>query len=378
MTPSAWERVRLPMQRAGSLRRLPVLVRWTMLFSTLVSGPASGGDRLSAERTVVATFAQPVQGVAWSPDGRLLAAMQDLGSDTEVMDRNGSMVASLSALQLFTRPDIEFLDNRHVVTAPAVGSSPDAMLDVWALDRQRPVRTVIGPKPGGGQILNRPSSFCLSHDGSRLVVLVSNASEYQSLSLIDTRTWTMKSLDMSRLRDKAITATAVGCSGDGRKTAVGLINGVVTVLDNATLVKSDEFRAYAAGLQTGIGAVAFNEDGTLIAVGPTAHPDHAAPTVSTGPEDQRSSGLKLWRTADHRLLWNDQDVSPTRQINWSPRADALVVARDASVEIERAGGQGRPDVTHFHGGTTARFSADGSLVSFGVGKQLVLLHRSIE
>ena len=155
-------------------------------------------------------------------------------------------------------------------------------------------------------------------------------------------------------------------------TAIGFITGVVSMVDDETLTKSHDLQAYAPGLQTGVGALAVNRDGTMIAVGPTIHPDHAPVRVADAPADQMSNGLKIWRLTDHVLLSNDQDARPVRQIDWSPTGDAIVAARDTDVAVKSVGSQRNPAVAHLHGDTTARFTDDGSVVAFAKDNQIML------
>ena len=120
-----------------------------------------------------------------------------------MVDRKGSSIALLPPLQVYMRPSLDFVDDRHVVTAPTAASGPDAMLDVWELGKDRPVRTIFGPRQGGEEFQNHPAAFCLSRDRSRLAVIVSEAFQSQSLALVNTHTWSVKFLEMSKLQNSA-------------------------------------------------------------------------------------------------------------------------------------------------------------------------------
>ena len=346
------------------------ITQFLSLIVILTTEIGCGKEAKSDKTNVLATLPQSIQGVAWSPGGNLLAAMYNFGGGIQVVDRKGSTIMQFPSLQLFINPSLDFLDDQHIVTAPTADSGPDAMLDIWEVGKDHPVKTILGPRLGEGPTANGAVAFCSSRDRHHLAVLVSNAIGHQVLVLVDTQSWKMNSLDVGKLQSTNNSATAVGCSGDGRKTAVGFITGILSIVDNATLTKSDDVLVYAPELQTGVGALALDQDGAMVAAGPTVHPDHVPLQVASAPPEQRSNGVKILRTTDHQLLSDDYNASPVRQIAWSPSGKAIVVARDADVEVESPATNNHLAIVRYIGKATGQFADDGAVLAIGNGREL--------
>jgi WD40 repeat protein len=262
-------------------------------------------------------------GVAWSPDGQMLASYSHFGGLISLWDLDGNHVRDIERFYPSVDNSILFLaGGRELLTGATLRSQEDSAFafTLWDVSTGREIRAIKGPVPVPvPPPVNRASIFTLSPDGQ--VVAAINHTPFGPVTIYSTADWSILSSRVVDARRK-ITPTSLAFSADSNLLAVGLISGKVALLDwrhpEAPPTLLDVYRQNYRSIDS----VTFSPDHTLFATG-------AGPQYVPKPREQsgEDASLKLWNLADHSLTGSySGPLAPIDQLSWSPDGRYLAVA----------------------------------------------------
>ena len=248
---------------------------------------ASGQPIATPGKISIAAGTLLVACLAWSPDGKTLAAGAVDGSVTE-WSRAGSLLRTLPGTDpiesLAWSPD-GWLATGAIHFPAATATDPQTLPGVvrlWSADGTA-IRT-LGTDFTGGKFFN----LGWSPDGSMLAAGVS-----------DYHVWTADGAQVAIVRASGTPAWAMDWSPDGSSLAIGDENGTADVL--ATSGASRGRRGFSAG----VNFLAYSPDGSMLAVA-------------------MNSAVSVVRASDlGAVVWSDGVQSP--QVRWAADGHSLFV-----------------------------------------------------
>ena len=257
-----------------------------------------------------------VTGVAWSPDGRLLASYSDYGSLITLWSADGSRLKEFRRCCTYLHNSILFLSGgRKILTPAALKSRADNRFafTLWDVDTGAVDRNIIGLSPEENWQYNRSDAFALSPDGQSIAALTRLSPA--PVTLYSTRDWSiLRKIEVTDPK-YADAPYSLAFSPDGGLLAIGVSSGKVFIFD----LKQPE--AVPSTLHVnrdliGVGSMAFSPDGRFLATGTVL------PSASREP-----SPVKVWRVTDHELIVAySGPFASVGQLSWSVDGRYLAVA----------------------------------------------------
>jgi WD40 repeat protein len=173
-----------------------------------------------------------VTGVAWSPDGRLLASYSDYGSLITIWSADGSRLKEFRRCCTYLHNSILFLSGgRRILTPAALKSRADNRFafTLWDVDTGTVDRNIIGLSPEENWQYNRSDAFALSPDGQSIAALTRLSPA--PVTLYSTRDWSIvRKIEVTD--PKYVDAPySLAFSPDGGLLAIGVSSGKVFIFD---------------------------------------------------------------------------------------------------------------------------------------------------
>lgn len=273
----------LSFDRKGIHLRGSVILTVALLVVILASANAMADESLQVvlKKTYDATPAefslapfssssQPLS-VAWSSDGKTLAALSNYGVTLDVWDTLGDGHKSFPIKSRFTNNALAFLNGEEII-APSIVQEPGNK--VWALSVWNPLN--------GAFVKGIPSQdpdrndwwynvFSLSADKSMLVALAPAVSGEQKLGtsefgknpvpIYSTHTWEILNLI------KVVAPVSAAFSPDGKQVAFGDYKGLLSIYDTATGQPLKSIHPFEAEILPTITSLEYSPDGKFIVIG---------------------------------------------------------------------------------------------------------------
>jgi len=263
-------------------------MRWARAFRRqsktclcLALAVAGAGTSLAEELSPAMTFGLPsdVTAVAWSPDGKTIAASYRWGSRVAILSADNDTqdpVADLARSYLgygiiktfenhgsgYIGPSLSFQGNSHTLITHS--SANDYTLREFDTSTGNGFE-VPSPAKMDGTVARRPDDFSVSSDGSR-VAIIYGLMTGMPVIVYDTSDWAVKQLiDIRRVHSGFDPPTAVSVSADGGLLVVGTLKGNAYLYDLNTggLVRSFDVCKATNGLES----IALSPDGRYMALG---------------------------------------------------------------------------------------------------------------
>ncbi len=271
-TPPPGQSVRArPARRRRPGRRVPLIAAGAViavlaavvpvLLTTSHPGPgASPGDTTAARNlTLHAPSGTPITGLAYSPDGRFLAAVSSSSRSAYVWDLATGKLTVLTEPGPYGITDVAISPDGQVLAA----ADADNHVYLWKLATDQPTATLANPKAGGF-----PFGVAFSPDGKLLASGESGGQTY---------VWDVATGRPVKVLDGTSPIGGVAFSPDGKLLAAAgrgaLLWDVATGRRYATLHDPDG---------DGINDVAFSPDGKVLAASDDSNPDIYLWDVASG------------------------------------------------------------------------------------------------
>jgi WD40 repeat protein len=338
--------------------------------------PVSLSGAISVANSVDLGLRQLVQqdeptSLAWSPNGKLLAALSRVYTHVTVWDVEKRRIVREISLHRLGDASVGFLSDRYIVT-PADSNKDDqaAAATVWDLETGALVRNVDGPYPPGSPQYNLIRPFVLSSDKSRLAIAAEHDLECEVV-LYETHRWTV----IARLAARIGTPMVLAFSPRGDRLAVGTSDGTIALFDvqrQAVLWSQEGY----AGFYAGVAALAFSPDGGYVAVGPTAQSDkHHGPDGQLHDVPRLTDAIRLWAAADGTLVRSFQGApDQVANLSWSKGGRHLASANYRGDVKLWASETGSPEtvMTFAKPATSVAFSPDGKWLAAASGNAIAV------
>jgi WD40 repeat protein len=294
-----------------------------------------------------------VTAVAWSPDGKKLAAFSGYGSHIHVWNIATGDVRILERQKgsPYINNSLEFLDDDELLTPIDRGTQENSLYDFSVLNIQNGsiVKNVHGPKPDH----NGVNAYALSPDRT-MAVSINSASgmlkigtrEFGSnpVPLYSTATWQI-------IRSFEVPGPmAVAFSPDGKQIAFGGFGGVIRIYNIADESLSKTIDAFG-GRAESIESLTYSADGRYIA---------ESGYFFDGNDDVKSP--RVVRVSDGEVIASYPGHVPASKVVWSPNGKILAFAtHDKTVRLWNPNYLDNARVTILHiNSMCLAFSPDGN------------------
>jgi WD40 repeat protein len=271
--------------------------------------------------------------VAWSPDGKKIAAFSSYGQNLAIWNAGGDLIKVLHPYMNYLNNSLEFLNDDELLTPPDAKSIPfsqqHAIFDIWSIDSASILKKVDGPYPGQEWSANRPTAYALSPDRSLVAVLTDVSGrakpgpemlfDRNPVAIYSTKTWQIvQSLPVAN-------PNSVAFSPDGTQVAFGAFGGKITIYDTATwrLLKSI---IVCEGAFPAISTMAYSPDGRYIVAGMTVS------ILYKNNKPINLAGLntctdQIIRISDGALIGNypDASASAPHKVIWHPSGKFIAI-----------------------------------------------------
>jgi WD40 repeat protein len=257
--------------------------------------------------------------VAWSPDGKKLAALSDYGANLEVWDADGDGHHTFPINSRFTNNALAFLNDEEVLTPSSVKPTPDGR--IWALSIWNPQNGSF-VKGIASQYPDRSDwgydKFTVSPDGSMVAALAVGASGNFKLGTTEfggnpVPIYLGKTWQIVHLIPVAAPSSAA-FSPDGKEIAFGGYRGVIHLynLDDELLIKTiNVFDGKAATIDS----LTYSPDGKYIV---------ANGYFFAGYDDVKS--LRVIRISDGEVIASYPGHASAWKVVWSPSGKYIAFA----------------------------------------------------
>jgi WD40 repeat protein len=303
--------------------------------------------------------------LAWSPDGKLLAAYSEYSHLVTVWDAAGGKVSEIrrGGVQVTGGGGtLEFLpDSKTLVTVATFESEEDSQygLNLWNAKTGALERKIVTQSPGLRAPASWPSKFAVSPDG-QLVVTLRKQPPFLA-AIYSTKTW-----QIERRIEEATSRVgeSVTFSPDIRWLAIGKIMGIVTLYDLADIdhLPVRTLEAYAPAAPMAMPGLAFSPDGKLLATA-------GAPAARLAPGDEHDT-VKIWNVADFSLVARFAcDPFAARALAWSPDGRYLAATMERRLGIFSLSNPQHHAIVDLGGDlvNAVGFSPDGKFLAVAVG-----------
>lgn len=314
----------LPTRRRFRKRWAWGLVAALLAVVLLAMGYSPGPDRpYRVEKARTLQLKTEPSALAWSPDGKQLAALSSLfthvtvwNTDTWEIIREIDVARSMMALNWLTFTP----DSRHILVAAdsddVVNRHASAVF--WDIQTGMPVDYVVSPFEGGDPRANIVKVMALSRDGNFLALRSTSFPDKQ-IAFYSNHNWKSPALISI---DNDLTSS-MEFSPDGQLLALGTYHGWLDFLDVQNQKITPAIQIYElAGHGLGIRALAFSPNGHLIATA------YGGP-IGNKTEASNDEPLQLFDVEKGRILARSR-VSSTRVLSvaWSNDGKVLAAADD--------------------------------------------------
>ncbi|MCP3385975.1 hypothetical protein NLM31_36865 [Bradyrhizobium sp. CCGUVB4N] len=297
--------------------------------------------------------------VAWSPDGKKIAAISNYGNRIEVWNTEGGSPKVIGVSTGDLSNSFEFLDNDNILAPSNAPMTPDASLwglSVWSAKDGSFVRGIASQHPEKDF---RYNTYTLSPDRSLAVAVAPGANGFAKpgpaqefgenpVPVYSTKTWEMvQSIPV-------VWPFSAAFSPDGRQIAFGSSLGRVFLYDVETRQITKTIQAYEKTTDASVRSLSYSPDGGFIAAGGyfTAGND----SVKSPRVVRVSDGQIVASYPEHILPW---------KVTWSPDGKYIAVAsHDSTIRLWNPN---KPD----NRGTIIRNNGTAMCLAFSPdGKQL--------
>ena len=264
--------------------------------------------------------------VAWSPDGKRLAAFSDYGDHIQVWDVATGNVKVLTPhmVPMYVNNSFEFLSNDELLTPANATETPEDgryAFSVWSVQSGALIKNVQGPRPDH----NRVSTYTVSPDKSMAVGLNAGTGELKQgtrefganpVPLYSTKTWQI-------VHNFPVAApTSAAFSPGEKQIAFGAHGGMVYIfnIENENLIATvSAFDQKAATVDT----LAYSPDGNYIAANGYFYDGH---------DDVTS--LRVIQLSDGKIVASYPSHMPAWKVAWSPNGKIVAFApHDKTVRL---------------------------------------------
>jgi WD40 repeat protein len=324
----------------------------TLMWTLPQMGLAIGASLLSSEVSQAMNLAvdEYVNAIAWSPDGRHLAASDQRGHHVYVWDTiTGSLVFKIPNSAGIRRGLAFTIDGKFLLGALSAPHGEFAF-SVWDSQTGQLALNVPGPDLSKTNVGSNSAEFILvSPDGHYVVVVFGGARHF---GVYETTTWRLQAVVPAH----AYSIISAAISPDGKLIALGPENGNVELFHLPEGASVLEFRA-DPNKSGSIQALAFSPDARILATG------------SDVGDRADSHQLRLWNAATAELvrIYSTGFNRNIYSISFSPDGRYLATA-DKSPRIRVWDAQSNQEIRELRGSgimAVTAFSPDGRRLAFG-------------
>lgn len=352
-----------------------------------------GGGPLKVDLRTVARIDHPAaHSIAWSPDGRYLAATGDVGPGSTLRKLEPPAVAlwDVTAARLHrsiprivpgSHPLAFTSDGMYVLFArPRDATIPETTaFSAWNVQTGAIDRHVLSPFSEGmvrppPHLGNSVRRWALSVDGRYAAVVFGKHESGDPIGIYDLEAWTLLSTEIKKERWGA---SSLAFSPDRRHLAIGQFNGEIRIVDFGAATTTLTFKAHGvagAGPAT-VTALAYSPDGRFIVSGSAqqgARRDAAGQVVRLGDDDQ----IRVWEAATGRMTHSYAGkFDGVTAVNWSPDGRLIASAAwDSVFRVWNASGSGPPlaEQPADRGAFAVAFSPVGDRLAAADAKQITV------
>ncbi|TXJ14621.1 MAG: WD40 repeat domain-containing protein, partial [Afipia sp.] len=284
-------------------------------------------------------------GIAWSPDGKKIAAIHDFGRVISVWSSGGEPIASIKR-DVTTGPyvgsSLAFMPDNRTILAPAPTPSHEEYSSLGLWDTETGALQRLVPPPSSGRIFQAVVAriFALSPDYSLVAVRPIDSQEPISIyrtadwSLIKTKqVWRSETVGLKPfLRSdvpgvtpayevmphdfgETVNALAFAPNND---LAIGLISGLVMMGSDP----SSTFFQFIESASTPVAGLAYSPNGKFIAVG-TRNPS------SSPPPKAHPAFLQIRDVESGNILVEDNTIPAVQNLAWDRDGQILAVITES-------------------------------------------------
>jgi WD40 repeat protein len=258
--------------------------------------------------------------VAWSPDGKRLAAFSSYGQNLTVWDAaNGNVTTVLHPYLNYLDNSLIFLNDNQLLTPPEGDRQAPGerwSFNIWDIQSGSVVTKVKGPEPDKVWDANGAAAYAISPDGSMVATLAQKtgfaklgpAQEFgeNPVPIYSTKTWQItQSLPI-------VWPRSVAFSPDGKQIAFGTAIGKIIVYDTKTWQPTQTIHACDSATVTS--ELDYSPDSKFIVAGLASH----VPTCA----------VQIFRVADGAMVgsYPEYNAGDPWKILWHPSGKFIVFA----------------------------------------------------
>lgn len=283
-------------------------------------------------------------GIAWSPDGKKIAAIHDFGRVISVWSSSGEPIASIKrdvTAGPYVGSSLAFMPDNRTILAPAPTPNHEEYSSLGLWDTETGALQRLVPAPSSDRIFQAVVAriFALSPDHSLVAVRPIDSQEPISIyrtvdwSLVRTKqVWRNETVGlkpffrsdapgvtpayevMPNNRPEIISALAFAPNND---LAIGLISGLVMMGSDP----SSTFFRFIESASAPVAGLAYSPNGQFIAVG-TRNPSYSPPPKA------HPAFLQIREVGSGSVLVEDNTIPAVKNLAWDRDGKILAVVTD--------------------------------------------------